>query len=81
MIFLGGFVVPLRFFPDWLQPLLLALPFAAIIQIPADIFVGRLTGTELLGALAGQALWAVVAPAGVPAGRVAAMRRVSVQGG
>ena len=49
-MFLGGFVVPIRYFPDWLQPLVLALPFASITQTPADLFVERMQGVDDPGA-------------------------------
>lgn len=81
VMFLGGFVVPLRFFPSWSQPLLLALPFAGIIQIPNDIFIGQLSGLAALQALALQAFWAVVMLAIAQITVVVAVRRVSVQGG
>jgi len=81
VLFLGGFVVPLRFFPDWLQPLLFSLPFAGIIQIPTDIFVGRLGGLAALEALATQALWALLLLGLAQLTVVFAVRRVSVQGG
>lgn len=81
VMFLGGFVVPLRFFPDSLQPLLLSLPFAAIIQTPVDVFVGRLSGLALLEALVGQALWAAAMLALAQLTVAVAVKRVSVQGG
>ena len=81
VMFLGGFVIPLRFFPDWIQPVLLALPFAAIIQVPTDIFVGRLQGVDILAAVAAQALWAVALLAVSQVLVQLAVRRVSLQGG
>src|SRR5579864_6756201 len=81
VMFLGGFVVPLRFFPDWAQPLLLSLPFAGIIQIPNDIFIGQLSGQAALQALGIQAFWAVVMLGIAQLTIVFAVRRVSVQGG
>jgi ABC-2 type transport system permease protein len=81
LIFLSGFVVPLRFFPEWIQPLLLSLPFAGIIQVPTDIFVGRLTGSAALVALASQAVWAICLLALAQLTVLFAVRRVSVQGG
>jgi ABC-2 type transport system permease protein len=81
LMFLGGFVVPLSFFPDWIQPFLLSLPFAGMIQVPSDIFVGRLTGSAALAALATQALWAVCLLALAQVTVMFALRRVSVQGG
>ena len=81
VLFLGGFVMPIRFFPDWVQPILLSLPFAGIIQTPSDIFIGRLSGLAALEALASQALWAVAMLALAQLTVVFAVRRVSVQGG
>jgi ABC-2 type transport system permease protein len=81
VLFLGGFVVPIRFFPDWLQPLLLSLPFAAIIQVPSDIFIGRLTGDALLAALGLQAAWAIGLLGVCHLCVRVATRRVSIQGG
>jgi ABC-2 type transport system permease protein len=81
VLFLGGFVIPIRWFPDWLQPLLLALPFAAIVQVPTDIFIGRLSGSEMLSALSQQALWATALLLASQLVVQLAMRRVSIQGG
>jgi ABC-2 type transport system permease protein len=81
VLFLGGFVVPLRFFPDWVQPVLLALPFAAMIQTPTDIFVGRLAGASAAVALVSQLLWAMAMLAFGQLVVLLAVRRVSVQGG
>ena len=81
VMFLGGFILPLRFFPDWIQPVLLSLPFAAIIQVPSDIFIGRLSGAAALSALASQAIWAVALLACAQLTVLFAVRRVSVQGG
>lgn len=80
-LFFGGFVVPARLFPDWLQAVAFALPFVTFVQLPADIFVERLTGPELLGALGIQALWAALLLAAAQALVGAATRRVVVQGG
>jgi ABC-2 type transport system permease protein len=81
VLFLGGFVVPLRFFPEWAQPVLLALPFASIIEVPCDILAGRLSGSDLLAAMAGQAVWAVALLFVAQVVVSHATRRVSVQGG
>jgi ABC-2 type transport system permease protein len=80
-MFLGGFVVPIRYFPEWLQPLALALPFASITQTPADLFVERIVGFEVLGLLAVQLAWAVALLALAQLATVAATRRVVIQGG
>ncbi|MGH2355685.1 MAG: ABC transporter permease [Chloroflexota bacterium] len=81
VLFLSGFVVPIRFFPDWLRGPVLALPFAGINQIPADVFLERLSPVELVGTLALQALWAVILLAAAQALVAVATRRVVTQGG
>jgi ABC-2 type transport system permease protein len=78
---LGGFVVPLRFFPDWLQGVLLALPFASMVQAPSDLFVERLQGWDVLPVLGQQAMWAVVLLASAQLVTQLATRRVAIQGG
>jgi ABC-2 type transport system permease protein len=80
-LFLGGFVVPIRYFPEWLQPVALALPFASITQTPADLFVERIAGFEAVGLLALQLAWAVALLAAAQFATVMATRRVVIQGG
>ena len=77
----SGFLVPLSFFPAPLGAVLTLLPFAGIIQTPADVFMERVTGVGLLLALGQQAVWAAVMLLGAQAVVVAATRRLVVQGG
>ena len=80
-IFFSGAIIPIVFLPAWLENLSRILPFAAILQVPLEVFLGKHRGLELWAILGHQALWAVVLLA---AGRVvlaAATRRVVVQGG
>ena len=77
----SGFIVPIAFFPDWLQAIAYALPFAAMIQFPIDLFLGKFEGAEIVGILAVQLFWAIALLA---LGRVlfaAGTRRLVVQGG
>ncbi|MGW4871089.1 ABC transporter permease [Streptomyces chartreusis] len=77
-IFFSGMVLPLNAFPGVFGEVVRALPWAAQIQMPADVLMGE---RAPLGAFAFQAVWAVVLLA---AGRIvqsAATRRVVVQGG
>ena len=80
-MFLGGFVVPIRYWPDWLQPLVLALPFASITQTPADIFVERVQGAAALGLLVEQLVWAIALLGAAQLATALATRRVVIQGG
>jgi ABC-2 type transport system permease protein len=80
-IFFSGMTVPLVLFPGWLKDLALALPWATYLQIPADIWLGKRAGGDLLAALGLQALWAVVLLVACQAVLGLATRKVVVQGG
>ncbi|HEX2316138.1 MAG TPA: ABC-2 family transporter protein [Thermomonospora sp.] len=80
-LFFSGMILPLVAFPGWLGTLAEALPWAALIQVPADVFLGRHEGLGLLAAYGFQALWAAVL---LGAGRLltgAARRRLVIHGG
>lgn len=78
-VFFSGMMLPLVIFPEPLRSIALALPWAAIVQTPADIWLGQ--GPGLLPALLLQAFWAVVLLAGGQLLLRAATRKVVVQGG
>jgi ABC-2 type transport system permease protein len=59
-MFFSGLVVPLVLFPDWARDLAMALPWAAFLQVPADIWLGQREGWDAIEGLAFQAAWAVV---------------------
>lgn len=78
VLFFSGFMLPITFFPLWLETLTRALPFAAMAQVPVEVFLAKGAPGP---ALAGQAAWALAL---LGAGRVvlaAATRKVVVQGG
>lgn len=80
-LFFSGFTIPLSFFPDWLETFARATPFAAMAQVPIDIFVGRTSGAEIAAALAFQVGWAIALAAAGWAVFGAGTRRLVVQGG
>ncbi len=80
-VFFTGMTLPLVLFPGWLGTLAQALPWAAYIQVPIDVWLGRHQGGDLLAALAFQALWVVVLLALCHLVLHAATRKVVVQGG
>ena len=53
-----GFIIPIRFFPEWLQTLAYATPSRAC-SSSIDVFVGASTGAELVATLAMQLGWLV----------------------
>jgi ABC-2 type transport system permease protein len=80
-LFLSGMVMPLSFFPGWLADVARALPFASIVQVPIDIWLGKHHGAGLAGVIALQVLWALVF---LGLGRLAlrsGSRRLVIQGG
>jgi ABC-2 type transport system permease protein len=78
---LCGLYVPVPWFPGWLHALALATPFPSMVQTPADLLIGRVTGVPALLAVAVQLGWLAVT---VLLGRAVlrrATRRLVVQGG
>jgi ABC-2 type transport system permease protein len=76
-LFFSGAIVPLAYFPGWLKALADALPFAAILQTPVDVWLGKAHGRQI----GLQLVWAVVLFA---LGRIVlarATRKLVVQGG
>ncbi|WP_262401636.1 ABC transporter permease [Actinomadura sp. CNU-125] len=59
-LFFSGMILPLVVFPGALGDVAAALPWSALIQVPADVWLGRRTGADLAAALAFQAGWAAV---------------------
>lgn len=57
---LSGALVPLAFFPRWLEVLALALPFQGIVATPAAIYLGRVQGAAALQLVGLQLVWVVV---------------------
>src|SRR5690606_12929999 len=77
----SGFLIPIAFLPEPWRSVAQALPFAGIVAVPIDIWLGQLNGLAAVSALAWQAAWAVALLA---AGRVVlalALRRVEIHGG
>jgi len=79
--FFSGFLLPLAFFPAPLAALARALPFQAITGLPAEIFLGKLTGVALAQALLLQLFWTVALTAIGWLLLRAAVRKVVIQGG
>jgi ABC-2 type transport system permease protein len=58
VMFFSGFLMPLRFFPEWVQTLAYFTPFPHMLNTVVEIYLGALTGTELINALLAQVAWA-----------------------
>ena len=78
---LSGMLIPLPLFPDWAQPVLMALPFAGLVDLPYRVYVGDIGLGGVPGVLLHQLAWTAAL---VLLGRrllAAGLRRVVVQGG
>ena len=79
--FFSGGLIPIPFFPDWIQPVIYALPFASMQNTPFLIYTGYLSGGEALKRVGLQILWLLVLWC---VGKLIfrfALKRVVVQGG
>ncbi|CAM3011127.1 ABC transporter permease [Streptomyces albus] len=79
-MFFSGMLLPLNVFPGEFGDVARQLPWAATLQVPADVLLGTQPGGALAG-LAFQAVWAVVLLAAGRLLQALATRKVVVQGG
>ncbi len=78
---LSGSLVPLYFFPKFLQGFVFALPFAGLYNAPLSIYIGKWQGADIAVGLAQQVLWVAVFWLGGLALWRLGERRVVIQGG
>lgn len=55
----SGALLPLTFFPVWFQKLSDVLPFQSSVYLPTQIFLGRVTGTQVVRILLIQFFWCI----------------------
>jgi ABC-2 type transport system permease protein len=78
---LSGFLMPLRFFPDWFVTLCKLTPFPATVNTVIEIYLGVVTGPALLQALGFQLLWFLILSAACQLVLRAGVRKLVIQGG
>jgi ABC-2 type transport system permease protein len=79
--FFSGMLIPLPLFPDWAQPIVQALPFAGLVDLPFRVFTGHIPARASVAVVQRQLLWTLAL---VLCGRwllSRGLRRVIVQGG
>jgi ABC-2 type transport system permease protein len=80
--FFSGFLLPLTFFPDGLRAVADVLPFAAVAQLPVEVFLSKhRSPAALAGVYAHQLGWLLALLATGRAVQARAWRKVVVQGG
>ncbi len=55
--FFAGSIIPIWFFPDVLQKIIMKLPFVYIYQAPLGIYIGKYQGYEILEIMLVQLFW------------------------
>ncbi|WNS42712.1 ABC-2 family transporter protein [Paenibacillus sp. MMS20-IR301] len=78
---LSGALVPLAFFPDWLEKLALLLPFQAIVHTPTMIFLQQADTGESLRLIGIQLFWGAALWIAGKAMWNWAVRQVTIHGG
>lgn len=78
---LSGFILPLRLLPDWFTQLCQVTPFPAIINAPAEIYLGLLTPQQVWNTLIVQGAWFAILSAAALLVLRAGVRRLVIQGG
>lgn len=79
--FFSGFLMPLRFFPDWVIKLSYLTPFPLILNTVIEIFLGVIQGPGVLQVIALQVLWVFVLWFGAVFVLRAGVRRLVILGG
>ena len=57
VFFMSGMIIPLPLFPDYLQPIIRALPFRGMIDVPFRIYLGQLAPRGILIGFVQQIVW------------------------
>jgi ABC-2 type transport system permease protein len=78
---LSGLTIPLAFFPDWLHPIIQALPFAGVMDLPFRFYLGSLPPWQIVPYLAFQLAWTIALAFLGRRLLATGLRRVVVQGG
>lgn len=78
---LSGSIIPIWFFPDWLQNILYSLPFAYLYQLPLDIYIGKATSEDLARGMLVQAVWLVAVSVMFVLFERSVTKKVMIQGG
>jgi ABC-2 type transport system permease protein len=79
--FLSGFIMPLRLFPPWFERIAKWTPFPSMVNAIVEIYMGVLTGPEIVRTLLIQALWVGLLFVASQVVLHAGVRRLVIQGG
>lgn len=77
----SGLLLPLSFYPRWLRDIMEYLPFKLIAATPLEIYLGKITGLELIQTLFMTFLWALFLFIMAEKLSRIAFKKLSIQGG
>ena len=80
-LFFTGYYIPIPFFPAWLRVITDWLPFSGMMNLPAQVLLGKISGNALWLTLVNQIIWLIILTCIVRLLTTIATRRVIVQGG
>lgn len=77
----SGIIIPIPFYPDWMQPVFRVLPFRGLIDVPFRIYLGSIGGAKASYEIGIQFAWvvALIILGNYMLNR--GLKRVAVQGG
>jgi ABC-2 type transport system permease protein len=81
VFFLSGMIIPLPLFPEFLQPVIRAMPFRGMIDVPFRIYLGQMQPDEILAGFVQQVIWIGLSILFGRALLAAGTRRLVAQGG
>ena len=79
--YLSGFLMPMRFFPQWFVRVCSFLPFPYMVNTVIETYLGIITGPELRNALLLQAVWVCILFIVCQVVLRAGVRKLVIQGG
>ncbi len=79
--FFTGFLMPLRFFPDWVIKISYLTPFPHMLNTVVEVYLGVLNGTEIIYAIVFQLFWVITLVFTAQVTLRAGIRRLVILGG
>lgn len=79
--FLSGFLMPMRFLPQWFVQLCYLTPFPHMVNTIVEVYLGLLTEDQIISALFAQTIWIVILVGASQLMLRAGVRRLVIQGG
>ena len=77
----SGLLMPIAFFPGWIQVILSYLPFQIITYVPLQLYLGKVASSSVPGIFLNQLIWSLALVGCSHLLLMKAMRKLTLQGG